>query len=48
MQPGTTDWSQLAVTARAPDNAASVQLHLVSADNSGTAWFDDVTFGQAR
>jgi hypothetical protein len=48
MQPGTTDWSRLRLTARAPDEAATVQIHLVSADNSGAAWFDDVAFGQVR
>jgi hypothetical protein len=45
---GTTDWTQLAVNAQAPPDAVTVQLHLVSANNSGTAWFDDVTFDDAR
>jgi hypothetical protein len=39
---GTTDWTQLTVTARAPASAASAQISLVSANNSGTVWFDDV------
>jgi hypothetical protein len=29
----------------APPTAAFVQIHLQSAFNTGTAWFDDVTFG---
>jgi hypothetical protein len=44
LPPGTTDWTQLNVTARAPTDAAYVQIHLVSANNQGTAWFDDVAF----
>jgi hypothetical protein len=41
---GTTGWTWLSVSGIAPANAAYVQIHLVSADNSGTVWFDDVTF----
>ncbi|MCC6495802.1 MAG: hypothetical protein IT193_06040 [Propionibacteriaceae bacterium] len=41
---GTIGWQQLAVTAVAPETAAGVQIHLQSAFNSGTAWFDDVVF----
>ncbi|BCY14113.1 cellulase family glycosylhydrolase [Actinoplanes sp. L3-i22] len=39
---GTTGWTKLTVDATAPAGAASVQLHLKSGDNKGTAWFDDV------
>jgi hypothetical protein len=41
---GTTSWTQLQVTDQAPANAAYVEIHLQSAHNSGTVWFDDVTF----
>lgn len=41
---GTTAWTQLRVRAVVPLNAAYVEIHLVSANNRGTAWFDDVTF----
>lgn len=40
----TTDWQQLSLIARAPLDAALVEIHLVSANNTGTVWFDDVTF----
>jgi hypothetical protein len=40
----TADWVQLQITALAPQNAAFVEIHLVSAFNQGTAWFDDVEF----
>ena len=39
---GTTGWTRLAVDAAAPAGAASLQLHLKSGANTGTAWFDDV------
>jgi hypothetical protein len=32
------------VKAVMPENAAYVEIHLVSANNRGSAWFDDVTF----
>lgn len=41
---GTTGWNQIAVTSMAPAGSAYVELFLSSASNSGTAWFDDVTF----
>jgi hypothetical protein len=41
---GTTAWQQASVTSTAPAGAAYVLLFLTSANNSGTAWFDDVTF----
>jgi hypothetical protein len=39
---GTTDWVQLSVAGRAPAGAVCYQIHLKSAGNSGTVWFDDV------
>ena len=44
MANGTSDWQLLTLLAVAPRDAAYVQVHLVSTDNSGTVWFDDVTF----
>src|SRR5207245_599700 len=41
---GTSSWTQLSLAAPAPPAAAYVQIHLVSANNAGSAWFDDVTF----
>ena len=42
---GTSDWRQLTATGIAPLNAASVLVQLQSTRNTGTVWFDDVTFG---
>jgi hypothetical protein len=41
---GTTPWEQLTVTSAAPPGAAYEEVHLKSAHNTGTVWFDDVTF----
>ncbi len=41
---GTTPWTQLTVTSTAPPGAAYEEVHLKSSDNTGTVWFDDVTF----
>lgn len=41
---GTTSWQQISVTATAPSGVAYVELFLTSANNTGTAWFDDVSF----
>jgi hypothetical protein len=41
---GTTEWTLLRAKGVAPTGAAYVQIHLQSAHNRGTAWFDDVTF----
>lgn len=41
---GATDWTQLTASGAAPAGAAYVQIHCQSAFNTGTAWFDDVTF----
>ena len=42
----TTGWKQISVTETAPEKTAYVQLFLNSANNTGTAWFDDVSFQQ--
>jgi hypothetical protein len=44
MANGTSDWQLLTLHAVAPREAAYVQIHLVSTNNTGTVWFDDVTF----
>ena len=41
---GTTPWTLLTVSGAAPANAAIMEIHLKSSFNSGSAWFDDVTF----
>lgn len=41
---GTTNWQTLSVTATAPANAATMELHLNSKGNTGSVWFDDVIF----
>jgi hypothetical protein len=41
---GTTQWQQISETSTAPAGAAYVLLFLTSANNAGTAWFDDVSF----
>jgi hypothetical protein len=43
LRAGTTDWTKLTVDAVAPPGATSMQVHLKSGGNTGTAWFDDVT-----
>ncbi|HEU5354909.1 MAG TPA: hypothetical protein VFU65_10630 [Actinocrinis sp.] len=44
LKPGDPDWTQLQATGTAPPGAAFAQLWLKSAQNSGTVWFDDVTW----
>ena len=41
---GTTPWTQLTVTSTVPPGAAYEEVHLKSSYNTGTVWFDDVTF----
>jgi hypothetical protein len=43
---GDTAWTELAVTGTAPAGAAFAEIWLKSADNAGTAWFDDVTWAR--
>jgi hypothetical protein len=40
--PGTADWQRLVVRGRPPKGAAALQVHLKSAHEPGTVWFDDV------
>jgi hypothetical protein len=47
LPPGASDWTRVEVTAAAPPGASHVQIHLMSAQNAGTVWFDDVAFGPA-
>jgi hypothetical protein len=42
--PGTSSWLQLTVSGSAPPSAASVAIYLKSSNNSGSLWFDDVSF----
>ena len=44
LNPGDTDWTELEATGTAPPGAAFAEIWLKSADNSGTVWFDDVTW----
>jgi hypothetical protein len=41
---GDTDWTELEATGAAPPGAAFAEIWLKSARNSGTVWFDDVTW----
>ena len=40
---GTQDWTKVTVTGKPPKDAALVRVNLISEENSGTTWFDDVT-----
>jgi hypothetical protein len=42
--PGDTGWTELEAVGTAPPGAAFAQIWLKSAHNSGTVWFDDVTW----
>lgn len=41
---GATGWTSLSATSAAPSQAAYELVYLESGDNSGTVYFDDVTF----
>ncbi len=41
---GSSGWGLLTVTSVAPPGAAYEEVHLKSSYNTGTVWFDDVTF----
>ena len=41
---GTYDWQPRTVTAMAPAQATAMEIHLNSRGNTGTVWFDDVSF----
>jgi hypothetical protein len=40
---GTRGWTKLTVTATAPRDALFARVNLISANNTGTVWFDDVS-----
>lgn len=40
---GTQDWTEVTVSGIAPKDATFVRVNLISENNTGTAWFDDVT-----
>jgi len=44
LNPGDTDWTELEAIGTAPQGAAFAEIWLKSAHNSGTVWFDDVTW----
>jgi len=44
LPPGNSEWQLLGVTSVAPPGAAYEEVHLKSSYNTGTVWFDDVTF----
>jgi hypothetical protein len=41
---GTYNWQPRTLTATAPPHATAMEIHLNSRGNTGTAWFDDVSF----
>jgi hypothetical protein len=41
---GSTHWTELEATGSAPPGAAFAEIWLKSAGNSGTVWFDDITW----
>ncbi|MGX6603073.1 cellulase family glycosylhydrolase [Micromonosporaceae bacterium Da 78-11] len=44
---GSTGWTKLTTSGAAPAGSASMQVHLKSADNDGTVWFDDVAIANS-
>lgn len=41
---GATGWTQYSVETIVPEDASYVQMYLVTYANSGSVWFDDVSF----
>lgn len=41
---GTYNWQLRTLTTKAPAQAAGMEIHLNSQGNTGTVWFDDVSF----
>ena len=39
---GTHDWTKVSVTATVPEGTTLVRPNLISEDNSGVTWFDDI------
>jgi Cellulase (glycosyl hydrolase family 5) len=44
LPPGNTTWKRLSVTSTPPAEASAVEVNLQSCEDSGSAWFDDVSF----
>ena len=44
--PGDPDWTELEATGTAPPGAAFAEIWLKSAHDSGSVWFDDVTWSR--
>ncbi len=40
---GTNGWTKVTVTAKAPEGTSMVRVNLISENNTGTTWFDDVS-----
>jgi len=40
---GTNDWTKVAVAATVPEGTTFVRVNLISEENAGTTWIDDVT-----
>lgn len=40
---GTTDWKKFTIEGIAPVGTAQIRVNLISENNKGTIWFDDVT-----
>ncbi|MCL6628026.1 MAG: endo-1,4-beta-xylanase, partial [Armatimonadetes bacterium] len=40
---GTRDWTKVTVSGLAPKDSTFVRVNLMSEDNSGAVWFDDIT-----
>lgn len=40
---GTNEWTRVSAVGTVPRNAALARVNLISENNSGTTWFDDVT-----
>jgi hypothetical protein len=47
LPPGDTGWTPLEVSSRVPEGSAAVEIRLCSAENAGSAWFDDVRLDEA-
>jgi hypothetical protein len=44
---GDTGWTRLSVSSSVPAGTVAAELRLCTAQNGGSAWFDDVRFGPA-
>ena len=45
---GTHDWTKVEVTAKVPEGASLVRPNLISENNTGTAWFDDIVLEEVE